>query len=211
MEKTMKTILESKIIAIIRGVSSEKIIDTVQALKDGGIKCVEVTFNPKDEEMSKDTLKSISMIKEQFGDSIAVGAGTVLTPQNVQDAAKAGAEYMISPNTCEEVIKETKNLSLISIPGALTPSEIVEAYDIGADIVKVFPAATLGLEYIKAITGPISHIPLTAVGGINSENANDFIEAGCVGVSVGGNLVNKKLIEVGDFDGIKKLAQEFKL
>ena len=100
---------------------------------------------------------------------------------------------------------------MISIPGALTPSEIINAYNIGADIVKLFPAATLGLEYVKAITGPITHIPLIAVGGINAENANSFIKSGCIGVGVGGNLVNKKLIEAGDFEAIKKLAQEYKL
>lgn len=204
-------ILDSKIIAIVRGISSDKIINTVQALKDGGIACVEVTFNPKSEEISKDTLKSISMIKEHFGDSIAVGAGTVLTVKDVQRAAEAGAEYMISPNTCEAVIKETKRLDLISIPGAATPTEIINAYNMGADIVKLFPAAALGLEYIKALIGPIPHIPMTAVGGINAENANDFIKAGCIGVGVGGNLVNKKLIEAGNFEAIKKLAQEYKL
>lgn len=211
MKDTMNMILESKIVAIVRGISSDKIINTVQALKDGGIVCVEVTFDAKSEEKSKDTLKSISMIKEHFGDSIAVGAGTVLTQRNVQQAAEAGAQYMISPNTCEAVIKETKRLGLISIPGAATPTEIINAYDMGADIVKLFPAATLGLAYVKALMGPISHIPITAVGGINAQNANDFINAGCVGVSVGGNLVNKKLIEAGDFEAIKRLAQEYKL
>jgi len=211
LKNTMNMILDSKIIAIIRGISSDKMIDTVQALKDGGIVCVEVTFNAKSEEISRDTLKSISMIKEHFGDSIAVGAGTVLTVQDVRQAAGAGAEYMISPNTNEAVIHETKRLGLISIPGAVTPTEIIHAYDVGADIVKLFPAAALGLEYIKALTGPITHIPLTAVGGVNAENAHAFIQAGCVGVSVGGNLVNKKLIEAGDFEAIKKLAQEYKI
>jgi 2-dehydro-3-deoxyphosphogluconate aldolase/(4S)-4-hydroxy-2-oxoglutarate aldolase len=211
MKNTLKMILDSKIVAISRGVSSDKIIDTVQALKDGGIVCVEVTFNAKSEEDSKDTLKAISMIKNHFGDAIAVGVGTVLTPENVRSAAEAGAEYMISPNTSEAVIKETKRLGLVSIPGATTPTEIINAYDMGADIVKLFPAAVFGLEYIKAIVGPISHIPMTAVGGINAENASAFIKAGCVGVSVGGNLVNKKLIDAGDFEAIKKLASEYKL
>lgn len=211
MKNTFNRIIDSKIIAIIRGVSSDKIINTVQALKDGGISCVEVTFNAKDDEASKDTLKSISMIKEYFADSVAVGAGTVLTANDVKMAANAGAEFMISPNTKMEVIWQTKRLELVSIPGAVTPSEIINAHDLGADIVKLFPAAALGLDYIKALTGPINHIPFTAVGGINAENANDFIKAGCVGVSVGGNLVNKKLIEAGDFQSITKLAKGYKL
>ena len=127
MSSILETIKESKIIAIIRGISSKDIINTVQALKDGGIKCMEVTFNQKDAEASKDTLKCIRMIKEHFGDEVAVGAGTVMTVQNVIDAAEAGAAYMISPNTNVDVIKKTKELGLVSIPGAATPSEAVTA------------------------------------------------------------------------------------
>ena len=211
MKNVMEMILKEKIVAIIRGIHSDYIIDTVTALVNGGIHCVEVTFNAKSEEASRDTLISIRKIKEHFGDEVAVGAGTVLTVENVEDAFEAGAEFMISPNSNKEVIRKTKELGLISIPGAVTPTEIIDAYEIGADIVKLFPAATLGLGYIKAVTGPINHIPLTAVGGVNAENAKDFIEAGCVGVSVGGNLVNRKLIEAGRFEEITLLAKEYKL
>lgn len=134
-----------------------------------------------------------------------------MTSENVKQAAGAGAEYIISPNINESVIKKTKQLGLISIPGALTPSEIINAHQMGADIVKLFPAATLGLEYIKAILSPINHIPITAVGGITSENARSFIDIGCLGVGVGGNLVNKKLVDENKFETIKKLAYTFKL
>lgn len=211
MKNVMEMILKEKIVAIIRGIHSDYIIDTVTALVNGGIHCVEVTFNAKSEEASRDTLISIRKIKEHFGDEVAVGAGTVLTVENVEDAFEAGAEFMISPNSNKEVIRKTKELGLISIPGAVTPTEIIDAYEMGADIVKLFPAATLGLGYIKAVTGPINHIPLTAVGGVNAENTKDFIEAGCVGVSVGGNLVNRKLIEAGRFEEITLLAKEYKL
>jgi len=211
LNKTLNMIMDSKIVAIVRGVSSQRIVPAIRALKEGGIVCVEVTFSAGSEERSKDTLKSIALLKEEFGDSIALGAGTVLTVQNVHDAAAAGATYMISPDTNEAVIKETKKMGMISIPGAMTPTEIMTAYSCGADIVKLFPAAVLGLGYIKAIRGPITHIPMTAVGGINAENAQSFLDAGCVGVSVGGNLVNNKLIEAGDYEAIKKLALEYKL
>lgn len=211
MADTLQRILDGKVIAIVRGISSKDIIQTVQALKDGGITCVEVTFSLKSEEQSLDTLKSIQMIKEHFGDSVAVGAGTVLTPENVYRAKEAGAEYIISPNVDEAVIKATKRLGLVSIPGAVTPTEVITAYNWGADIVKLFPAATLGLSYIKALMGPIDGIPLTAVGGVDASNYGDFINAGCVGVGVGGNLVNKKLIEAGDFEAIKSLALEYGL
>ena len=211
MNKTLDMIMESRIVAIIRGVSSERIVPAVGALKDGGITCVEVTFSAKSEEESRDTLKAISLLKKEFGDAIALGAGTVLTVQNVRDAAEAGATYMISPNTDEAVIGETKKLGLVSIPGAMTPTEIITAWNYGADIVKLFPAATLGLDYIKAIRGPITHIPMTAVGGVNAGNAQSFLDAGCVGVSVGGNLASNKLIEAGDYQAITRLALEYKL
>lgn len=211
MSSILETIKESKIIAIIRGISSKDIINTVQALKDGGIKCMEVTFNQKDAEASKDTLKCIRMIKEHFGDEVAVGAGTVMTVQNVIDAAEAGAAYMISPNTNVDVIKKTKELGLVSIPGAATPSEAVTAYEAGADIVKLFPAGALGVGYVKALTSPLNHIPFTAVGGVNEKNVGDFLKAGAIGVGVGGNLVNKKLIEEGNFAEITRLASEYKI
>ncbi len=211
MADTLQRILDGKVVAIVRGISSKDMVQTVQALKDGGITCVEVTFSLKSEEKSLDTLKSIRMIKEHFGDSVAVGAGTVLTPENVYRAKEAGAEYIISPNVDEAVIKATKRLGMVSIPGAVTPTEVIAAYNWGADIVKLFPAATLGLSYIKALMGPIDGIPLTAVGGVDASNYRDFIDAGCVGVGVGGNLVNKKLIEAGDFEAIKNLALEYGL
>lgn len=211
MKDVMKMILDGKMVAIIRGVSSQHILPTVEAMVAGGIDCVEVTFNAKDKAMSEDTLVCIRMIKEHFGDRVAVGAGTVLTVEDVERAAEAGAEFMISPNTDAAVIQKTKAMGLISIPGAVTPTEILHAHSLGADIVKLFPAATLGLDYIKAVTGPINHVPLTAVGGIDADNAMDFIKAGCVGVSVGGNLVNKKLILEGRFDEIENLARAYQL
>lgn len=211
MSNTYEQIINGKVIAIIRGISSEYIIPTVQALKDGGITCVEVTFSMSSEEKSLDTLKSISMIKEHFGDSIAVGAGTVLTPENVRKAQEAGATYIISPNVDEAVIKETKKLGMVSIPGAVSPTEALQAYNYGADIVKLFPAASLGLGYIKAVLGPLDGVPVSAVGGIDENNYQSFIDIGCVGVGVGGNLVNKALIEAGDFEAIKKLALAYGL
>lgn len=211
MAGTLQKILNGKVIAIVRGISSKDILQTVQALKAGGITCVEVTFHTKNETQNLDTLKSIQLIKGHFGDAIAVGAGTVLTPENVYRAKEAGAEYIISPNVEEGVIKTTKKLGMISIPGAVTPTEVVRAEQWGADIVKLFPAGTLGISYIKALMGPLDGIPFMAVGSIDALNYLDFIEAGCVGVGIGGNLVNKKLIEMGHFEEIRKLAAEYNL
>ena len=205
----LEHIKESKIIAIVRGIPSTSIVDLVEAMVKGGVSCVEVTFDQSSEEKSKDSLKAISLIRETFGDRVAVGAGTVMTVEQVHQAVEAGAEYMISPNTNEAVIRETKKLGKISIPGACTPSEAADAYAWGADIVKIFPAGVFGPAYMKALKAPLKHIPMTAVGGISPENCADFIKAGCIGVGCGGNLVSAKLVSEGRFDEITKTAEAY--
>ena len=138
---------------------------------------------------------------------LIIGAGTVLTVEDVKMAADSGARFIISPDTNYPVIKETKKLDLISIPGAMSPTEIVRAYDAGADFVKVFPASVLGVEYIKAVKGPLKHIPLVAVGGINKDNATAFLSAGALALGVGGNLVDKKAIQSGNYRLLTERAQ----
>ena len=211
MSNMLEVIKSRKVIAIVRGIKLEHVIDTVEALKQGGITCVEVAFNHKEADKYEDTLKSISMIKEKFGDEVAVGAGTVLSVKDVVASANAGAAYMISPNMNLDVIKKTKEMGLVSIPGCVTPTEAVTAYDAGADIIKLFPAGVLGPGYIKALAAPLNFIPFVAVGGVNAENLQNFIKAGAIGAGVGGNLVNKKIIEEGNFAEITRLASEYKL
>lgn len=208
-QEILKKIKEGKIIAIVRGVSSDKIVALAQALYSGGIHFVEVTFDQSSEDASKDTLKAIAAIKKKLAGKVYPGAGTVMTVEQVKLAAKAGAEYMISPNVNEEVIRATKELGKISIPGAFTPTEVVSAYSYGADIIKLFPAGILGVNYIKAIRAPLKHIPMTAVGGVNSQNCVDFIKAGCIGVGCGGNLVSRKLVNEGKFEEITAIAKEY--
>lgn len=207
MNTTLDTILQSKVIAIVRGIPGEKIVELAKAISRGGIRCIEVTFDQTTD--GTQTLEAIRALKAQLGDEVCVGAGTVMTAQQVIRAAEAGAEYMISPNTDEAVIRQTKQLGKISIPGAMTPSEAVFAHSCGADIVKLFPAGILGASYIKAVKAPLKHIPVVAVGGINAENCRQFIEAGAVGVGVGGNLVDLKLVEEGRLDEITQIAQAY--
>lgn len=202
-------IFENKIVAIVRGIGSDRIIDTVGALLEGGIKLLEVTFNQEDEYKALDTLKCLEIIKKEYGDKVCLGAGTVMTGEQVKKAVEAGAEYIISPNMDASVIKKTKELGKISIPGAFTPSEMAAAYKAGADIVKLFPAGILGAEYIKALLAPLSHIPVIAVGGVNVDNVDQFIKAGAKGVGVGGNLVDKKAIYSGEYDKIIQVAQAY--
>jgi len=208
-QAVLDKIIEGKIVAIVRGIPSEHIVGLVDAMYKGGINCVEVTFDQSSEEAKQDTLKAISAISQAFGDKVCVGAGTVMSVEQVRQAAEAGAEYMISPNTDAEVIAETKKLGKVSIPGAFTPTEAALAYKLGADIVKLFPAGILGTAYIKALKAPLKHIPVTAVGGVNPQNCAEFIKAGCVGVGVGGNLVSKDLVLAGKFDEITAVAKSY--
>ena len=208
-KEVLNKILEGKIVAIVRGIPSDEVVGLAEALVKGGISCIEVTFDQSSKEKAEDTLKAISNLSKALGDRVCVGAGTVMSVQQVEDAAAAGAEYMISPNIKEAVIARTKELGKISIPGAMTPSEVVDAYEMGADIVKMFPAGVLGPGYIKAVKAPLKHIPITAVGGVNPGNCADFIRAGAVGVGVGGNLVSPQLVKEGRFDEITAIAQSY--
>ncbi len=202
-------IFEHKIVAIIRGIGPDRMADTVEALLEGGIKLLEVTFNQESEETIEETLQSLTLIKKQYGDQVCLGAGTVVTEDQVVKAVDAGAEYIISPHTDPGVIKKTKELGKISIPGAFTPSEMVTAYNAGADIIKLFPAGILGTGYIKALLAPLSHIPVVAVGGVNADNIDQFIKAGAKGVGVGGNMADKKAIYQGDYGKIIQAAKTY--
>lgn len=175
----------------------------------GGISLLEVTYNHESAASVSDTLKSLKLIAKEFSNDVSLGVGTVLTSKQAEDAVDSGAQYIISPNTDVSVIKKTKELGKISIPGAFTPSEMVLAYYSGADIVKLFPAGILGTKYIKAVLAPLSHIPVIAVGGIDADNAVEFIKAGAIGVGIGGSLVDVKAVYEGDYEKITRVAKEY--
>ena len=206
-QSVLDRIFEEKIIAIVRGVPSDQIADLARALVEGGVSCIEVTF---DQTAPEDTLTSLRATKSELGEAVCLGAGTVMTVEQVELAAQAGAEYMISPNVDETVIRATKALGKVSIPGAMTPTETAFAYQCGADIVKLFPAGLLGPAYIKAVKAPLKHIPVSAVGNITIENCADFIQAGAVGVGVGGNLVSALLVNEGCFSQITATARAYR-
>ncbi len=137
-----------------------------------------------------------------------MGAGTVLTPRQVEIACENGAQFIVSPNASADVIRRTVELGLISIPGAMTPTEILMAYDAGAHFVKLFPAAALGIPYLKSIRSPINHVGLIATGGIGAENLPQFLNAGCVGAGIGGSLCDRKLIASGQGEAVTSLARQ---
>ena len=171
MEKKIESLIkEHKIIAILRGVPSEKIVDVAKALYDGGIRLLEITFNQKSETKLIDTPNAIRAVREVLGDKMVIGAGTVMSVEEVRAAKEAGASFALAPNVDETVIKETVACGLESIPGAMTPSEIADAYRCGASVVKLFPAGNLGLSYCKAVMAPINNVPMIAVGGVDDKN-----------------------------------------
>lgn len=178
------TILESKIIAIIRGADPKDVLPIVKALYEGGIRAVEITLN------SKKPLAVIEEVSLAMGDVMMVGAGTVLDAESARASLLAGARFILSPALDIETIKLTKRYGAVSIPGAFTPTEILHAYEAGADFVKVFPASTLGPGFVKDMRGPLGQIPLLPTGGIDVHNIGAYLKAGAAGVAVGSSLVN---------------------
>ena len=201
------SVRQGRIIAIIRGFAPDVCLRLAEAYAKGGIRLVEVTFNQKSPDTWKDTVAAIRAIGERFGGDMRAGAGTVLTEEQLTMCEEAGGKYMITPNVNAELIRECVRRGLVAMPGAMTPSEAVDAYDAGASFVKIFPAGALGPEYVKAIRAPLSHIPFLAVGGIGPDNVADFIKAGCVGAGVGGNLTNKEWIAAGEWGKIEGVAR----
>ena len=198
---------EKKLISIVRGAPTEKITKIADAIYRGGFRFMEITFDQSGKTPHAVTAEQIRIVREAFDGRLHVGAGTVMTEAQLKLAAEAGAEYIISPNVDTAIIRATKAVGLISIPGAFTPSEIAGAYQAGADFVKLFPAGDLGVSYLKAIRAPISHVKLMAVGGVNESNAADFLKAGAVGLGIGGNLAKKAWIDAGEFDKLTEAAK----
>jgi len=191
------------VVAVVRGIPTDLTVPVTEALLAGGITAIEITLD------SPDALMSIRVLKKKFADRALIGAGTVLNAESASKAIAAGAEFIFSPHVDESTIKLTKQCGILSIPGAMTPSEIIAAYEYGADAVKVFPAAVLGPTYFQDVRGPLGHIPLIATGGIHLENAALFIRQGVVAVGVGGSLLNQQDLAGNRFEEIKEKAGQF--
>jgi 2-dehydro-3-deoxyphosphogluconate aldolase/(4S)-4-hydroxy-2-oxoglutarate aldolase len=177
-------IVENKIIAIIRGANPTDVMHIAEALYEGGICLLEITMN------SAEPLLVIEQVADKLGDKMVIGAGTVLDANMARDAVQAGARFILSPILDENVISATKNLGMVSIPGAYTATEIYNAYKAGADIIKVFPATSP--TYLKDIAGPLPQIPLLPTGGVTLDNIGDFKKAGAIGFGIGSSLVDTK-------------------
>ena len=205
----IKEIEKNKLIAIIRGVPREKLLPLAEALYAGGVRLLEVTYSADGSVSDGDTAASVAELVKAFDGRMLIGSGTVLTPEQARLTKAAGGCFIISPNSDKEVIAETVSLGMVSIPGALTPTEIVDAHKAGADFVKLFPITSLGTSYVKAVKAPLSHIKLLAVGGIDENNMNDSLRAGVCGFGVGSNITDKKMIAASDWQGITALAKKY--
>jgi len=208
MTNLINLILEKKIIAICRGIYGEGLLKLAAALARGGVGLIEVTFDQSDPDNLIKTGDAIRALKTHCPE-MKTGAGTVVTLEQLHAAKDAGAEFIISPNTDVLIIRKTKELGLVSIPGSMTPSEIAAAANAGADFVKLFPAAQLGTSFVKAVLAPLNNVKLLATGGINETNLSEFLKAGCVGAGIGGNLCDKSLIAANAFDQVEEVARRY--
>lgn len=200
---------QNKIIVIMRGFTTQQLIGAVDAMEKGGIRLVEVTFDQTGAVPDEVTAGNICALKERFSGRVRVGAGTVMTETQVELAHQAGAEFIISPDCYEPVIRKTRELGMVSMPGVFTPSEAANAHRYGADFVKLFPNSEVKSSYLKALAVPLSHIKFLAVGGVTHENMQEYLKAGAKGIGVATAIADKKAIFAGDYEEITRRARLF--
>jgi 2-dehydro-3-deoxyphosphogluconate aldolase/(4S)-4-hydroxy-2-oxoglutarate aldolase len=199
----MNVLKKEKIMAMIRGLHPSTTDLTVDALAEGGIRFVEVTTN------TEGVYTLVSRWRREYGNELFIGVGTVLDINMAKCAIEAGAQFLVSPNLDTEVIEYGNRHQIDVYPGVMTPTEMVKASNAGAKAVKVFPMGSLGgPSYLREVRAPLDHIPMIASGNVGLHNIREIFDAGAFAVGMGGNLVNKQLIEAGDYDSIKKLARK---
>ncbi|MBS4206943.1 bifunctional 4-hydroxy-2-oxoglutarate aldolase/2-dehydro-3-deoxy-phosphogluconate aldolase [Bacillus sp. FJAT-50079] len=200
----LEELKSSGLVAVVRESNIDNIVPICEALVAGGIKALEITAE------TPNVSAIIEKAAREVGNKILVGAGTVLDPETARSVISAGAVFVVSPTLNVETIKMVKRYGVISIPGALTPTEILTAYEHGADMVKVFPANVVGPSYVKSIHGPMPQIPLMLTGGINLDNLAEYVQNGAAGIGIGSNLVNpKKLNSEADYEALVQEAKRY--
>lgn len=200
---TLRRIGEVSAVLVVRAASADEALGGIEAVVAGGLNAVEVTFSVPGAPMV------IREVRRVMGDKLLLGAGTVLSAEDAEDAVDAGATYLVAPNTDAKVIGAAKRLGVPVFPGAFTASEIVHAWDLGADVVKVFPASLGGPGYIRALRAPLPHIPLMPTGGIDEGNVGEFLRAGAFAVGAGGALFDAKKLKAKDWKGMTETAARF--
>lgn len=202
-EQQLARVLDTGIVAVIRARSGDLLADVAEALLAGGIDVMEITFTVPG------AVRVLERVAERMGQRVLLGAGTVLDPETARAALLAGAEFIVSPHTNLDVIRLCRRYSKLVMPGAMTPTEVVTAWQAGADIVKVFPSEITGPKYLRALHGPLPQIRLMPTGGVDLNTAADFLRCGACALGIGGSLVEKKAVETGDMTRIESLARQF--
>src|SRR5271169_1404361 len=199
-DTTLARILEGGIVAVVRSESSEPLVKVVRALADGGVTAAEITFTVPD------AVEVIREVRREVGDAVILGAGTVLDGETARAALLAGAEYIVAPTVNLDVVRLCRRYDKVVMPGAFSPTEVLTAWEAGADVVKVFPADVVGPSYLKALRGPLPQVRLMPTGGVDLTTAESFLKAGACCLGVGSALVDPTAIAAGNFDRIRDLA-----
>jgi 2-dehydro-3-deoxyphosphogluconate aldolase / (4S)-4-hydroxy-2-oxoglutarate aldolase len=202
-EAVIHRIRAGGLIAILRHTEASRAIDTAEALIAAGVDTVEVTLN------TAGALGMLEVIASRFGDRLVVGAGTVLSVDAARQAIDAGASLIVCPHLDEGIVHCAVERGVASVPGAFTPTEIFRAWSVGASMVKVFPAGPVGPRYIRDVLAPLNDVPLVPTGGVNLDNAAEFIRAGAAALGLGSALVDPKLVAAGRFDQLTEIARAF--
>jgi 2-dehydro-3-deoxyphosphogluconate aldolase/(4S)-4-hydroxy-2-oxoglutarate aldolase len=197
----IQQILEKKVIAVVRLDDYNRAVDVAQALVAGGVTVLEFTLT------GRGAMEAISATRRALGDAVCVGVGTVLTSEEAEAAIDAGAQFTVTPALRRQVIATCIKRQTLVLCGGLTPTELLEAYEAGAELVKVFPAQLGGPRFIRDVLAPMPFLKLVPTGGVSPENARDYLAAGAVAVGIGGNLVSNKLVAAKAFDQITITAQ----
>jgi 2-dehydro-3-deoxyphosphogluconate aldolase/(4S)-4-hydroxy-2-oxoglutarate aldolase len=202
-EMVLQRLAGCGVVAVIRAQSATQLHDIAKALIEGGVIGIEVTMS------TPNAIQGIEKLVGLLGDTGIVGVGTVLDAATCTDAINAGAEFVVSPVLNPAVIETTRKHDKVSIPGAYTPTEILTAWNAGADVVKVFPATALGPQYIKDLLAPMPFLKITPTGGVDAKNAGEWIKAGAVAVGAGSSLISKEAMTKGDWAAITANAKQF--
>lgn len=208
-ESTIQTIEREKIVVITRNIYNEDLLKLAKALFAGGIRCFEITYDPADPNTMTKITENMKMLEDAFQGKLELGVGTVLTPEQVINAKNASAKFIVSPNFKESVVKETLRQGLVSMPGAMTPTEVLAADEAGADFIKLFPAGTLGIKYCKDIYAPIHHVKYIATVSVTEETFEEYLKIGFAGAGISSRLIDKKLRDAGNYDELTRRAQRF--
>lgn len=202
-ETDLRRVLDGGLVAVVRSPDSGRLVEACRALADGGVTTVEITMTVPD------ALEVVRAVRRALGDRVLLGAGTILDPETARAALLAGAEYLVAPTVNLDVIRLCQRYDRLVMPGAFTPTEILAAWEAGADIVKVFPAEVLGPAFFKAVRGPLPQVRLMPTGGVDLTTAANFLQAGACCLGVGSQLVEPKAVAEGNFGRIRDLAAEY--